>query len=94
MVLINKNLLASLLRMSTNAITAVALWTDDVQKSQWKAREDVLKHYPKVKFLAGSMATFFLGTEDCSVTVQIAFNTGVVIVLAASANTKLSEVRH
>ena len=94
MVLLNKNLLASLLRVSTNAVAAVALWTDDVQRSQWKAREDVLKHYPTVKFLAGSMATFFLGTEGCSLTVQIAFNTGVVIVLTTSANTKLSEVRH
>ncbi len=93
MVLLNKRLLAKLLMESASAVTAATLWADDVIRFHWRDREDVMKVYPNAKFLAGSMATFPLGSEGCSVTVQIAFNTGVVIILATSANNKLIEVR-
>jgi mRNA-degrading endonuclease HigB of HigAB toxin-antitoxin module len=93
MLLINKELLAKLLRESTGAITAISLWADDIQRSQWTGREDVLKAYPQAKFLAGSMATFPFDADRFSVTAQIAFNTAVVIVLAASVNVNLSKER-
>lgn len=93
MVLLNKRLLSTLLMESVGAVTAVSLWVDDVQRFQWRDREDVLKAYPGARFLAGSMATFHLGAEGCSVTAQIAFNTGVVIILATSATNKLIEER-
>lgn len=84
MVLLNKNILARLLSESKGAVTAVSLWADDIQRAQWRNREDVLEAYPQTKFVAGSMATFAIDAARYSVTAQIAFNTSVVIVLAAT----------
>lgn len=94
MMLLNKELLTRLLMESAGAITPVALWTDDVQRSQWRSREDVLMVYPRAKFLGSSMVTFSFDAGGCSVTAQIAYNTAIVIVLAASANSNLGKERH
>jgi mRNA-degrading endonuclease HigB of HigAB toxin-antitoxin module len=83
MVLLNRELLTNLQRRSAAAVTPIALWSDDVQRFRWRTREDVLKTYPGTKFVAGSMATFLFETAKCSVTTQIAFNSEIVIVLAA-----------
>ena len=93
MLLLNKELLAKLLRESAGAITAITLWADDIQRSQWTGREDVLEAYPRAKFVTGSMATFSFDADRILVTAQIAFNTAVVIVLAASVNANLENVR-
>ena len=87
MVLINKAILTRLLRESKGAVTAVSLWADDIQRAQWKNREDVLEAYPQTRFVAGSMATFAIDAARYSVTAQIAFNSSVVIILAATAKT-------
>lgn len=94
MLLLNKELISKLLRQSSGAVAAIALWADDIQRSQWRTREDVLKTCPDARFVAGSMAIFPFDSERYSVTAQIAFNTAVVIVLAVSANSNTSrEVR-
>lgn len=91
MLLLNKELLTKLLRQSSGAVAAVALWVDDIQRSHWSTRDDVLHTCPNAKFVTGSMATFPFDSERYSVTAQIAFNTAVVIVLAVSANSKMSK---
>jgi mRNA-degrading endonuclease HigB of HigAB toxin-antitoxin module len=63
------------------AQTALAMWQAVCQKASWGSPGDVLSHFPATKFPTPRLANFPLVAAQCSVTAQIAFNTGVLIVL-------------
>lgn len=82
MVLLNKGVLTTLAEEQNELLTALVLWADLVSRSAWKSRADVHQDYPKAVFVSGNTTVFAL--EQCAVTAQIAFNAGLVVVLAAS----------
>lgn len=83
MLLLNRALLTQVAARQRQLLTAVSMWADTVARRTWTNRGEVLEDYPSAGFVTGGMAVFSLG--PCIVTAQIAFNSGVVIVLAATA---------
>ncbi|MBN9575417.1 MAG: type II toxin-antitoxin system HigB family toxin [Alicycliphilus denitrificans] len=63
------------------ARTALVMWQAVCRKASWRSPADVLAHFPATKFPTPRLASFSLVAAECSVTAQIAFNTGVLIVL-------------
>jgi mRNA-degrading endonuclease HigB of HigAB toxin-antitoxin module len=88
MILIGREHLLSYTKQFPATRTAVALWLAVATKAGWHAKDDVLSHFPTAKFLTPTMACFYLAAADCVLTVQIAFNSGLLIVLAASQSRK------
>lgn len=63
------------------ARTAIVIWQAICRKAAWRDPNDVLAHFPAAKFPTPTLANFPLLAAECSVTAQIAFNSGVLIVL-------------
>ncbi|WP_093128995.1 type II toxin-antitoxin system HigB family toxin [Variovorax sp. OK605] len=85
MVVLGCDLLTRLTREVPSAHTAVALWVAVAKHSSWQGHADVMASFPAAVFVAPTLATFNLINVGCTLTVQIAFNSGVVIVLAANS---------
>lgn len=83
MVLVGRGLVAKFAREHPSATTALAVWLSTVQQESWRARPDVVGAFPAAKFVTPCVACFYLSAQWV-VTAQIAFNTGVVIVLAVA----------
>lgn len=66
------------------ARTALAMWQAISQKATWADQAAVAACFPAVKFLTPRMASFYLAGINCVITTQIAFNTGILIVLAVN----------
>lgn len=60
------------------------MWQAISQKASWRNQAEAMSCFPAVKFLTPRMARFYLIGINCVVTTQIAFNTGVLIVLAVT----------
>lgn len=86
MVLLGRDLLTRLCAECPGARTAVAVWAAVAAKAAWSSQEEVQGHFPTAKFLTPSLATFQLTDVNCALTAQIAFNTGIVIVLSISSS--------
>lgn len=72
--------------------TAVAMWLAIACRSAWQSKADVLSCFPATTFLTPTMACFHLIGADSVLTVQIAFNSGILIVLAASQGRKSTSI--
>jgi mRNA-degrading endonuclease HigB of HigAB toxin-antitoxin module len=90
MVLVGRGLVAKFAREYPPATTALAVWLSTVQQEVWRARSDVIGVFPAAKFVTPSVACFYLDAQWV-ITAQIAFNTGIVIVLAASVAGTVNE---
>jgi hypothetical protein len=60
------------------------MWQAISQKATWTDQAAVASCFPAVKFLTPKMARFFPTGINCVITTQIAFNTGILIVLAVN----------
>lgn len=68
------------------------MWQVITQKATWRDQADTTSCFPAVRFLTPRMARFYPAGVNCVVTTQIAFNTGVLIVLAVTvADSRLSQ---
>lgn len=83
MVLVGRDILSKLAAGEPEAGVGVALWTAIAVRATWTCPADVLATFPSCNFIGPKIAVFVLSQCGCKVTAQIAFNSGVVIVLAA-----------
>ena len=83
MTLIGKQHIWELLRSKGLATVAISVWMANVEKDHWDDRNDVLRNHPSVRFLTPNMAIFAFPGSQIEVTTQIAFNTSIVVILAA-----------
>ena len=84
MILIGRDHITLHSRQFPTARTALAMWQAISQKSTWSDQTDVASCFPAVKFLTPKIARFFPTGVNCVITTQIAFNTGILIVLAVN----------
>jgi len=84
MILIGREHITLHSREFPSARTALAMWQAISQKAAWADQAEVATCFPAVKFLTPKMARFFPVGINCVITTQIAFNTGVLIVLAVN----------
>lgn len=84
MILIGREHITLHSRQFPSARTALAMWQAISQKAIWTDQAAVASCFPAVKFLTPKMARFFPAEVNCVITTQIAFNTGILIVLAVN----------
>lgn len=84
MILIGRDHLVGHTQQFPAARTALAMWQAVAQKSSWKNQADTQATFPGVKFLTPKLARFYPAGINCVITTQIAFNTGILIVLAVT----------
>ena len=84
MILIGRDHITLHSRQFPAARTALAMWQAISQKATWTDQTAVANCFPAVKFLTPKMARFFPTGINCVITTQIAFNTGILIVLAVN----------
>jgi mRNA-degrading endonuclease HigB of HigAB toxin-antitoxin module len=84
MILIGRNHITLHSMQFPAARTALSMWQAISQKAAWTDQAAVTSCFPAVKFLTPNMARFFPTGINCVITTQIAFNTGILIVLAVN----------
>lgn len=84
MILIGRDHITSYVRQNPSARTALAMWQAITQKASWHSSLETKTCFPAVKFVTPKMACFSLAGINCIITTQIAFNTGILIVLAVT----------
>lgn len=84
MILIGRDHLVGHTQQFPAARTALAMWQAVAQKSSWQNQADTQATFPAVKFLTPKLARFYPVGVNCVITTQIAFNTGILIVLAVT----------
>lgn len=84
MILLGREHLLTHTQQYPAARTAVAMWLAIATRSTWQSKADVLGCFPATTFVTPTLASFYLIGVDSVLTAQIAFNSGILIVLAAS----------
>jgi mRNA-degrading endonuclease HigB of HigAB toxin-antitoxin module len=84
MILLGREHLLNHTQQYPAARTAVAMWLAIANRSIWQSKADVLGCFPATTFVTPTLASFYLIGVDSVLTAQIAFNSGILIVLAAS----------
>jgi mRNA-degrading endonuclease HigB of HigAB toxin-antitoxin module len=86
MILIGREHITVYTQQFPTASAGLAMWRVITQKAAWRDQTETTSCFPAVRFLTPKMARFY--PANCVVTAQIAFNTGILIVLAVTANTQ------
>jgi mRNA-degrading endonuclease HigB of HigAB toxin-antitoxin module len=84
MILIGRAHITLYTRRFPSAGTALAMWQAITRQSSWRNQAETTACFPTAKFLTPRMVRFQLAGTTCAVTAQIAFNTGILIVLAVT----------
>lgn len=84
MILIGRMHLTHFVSLFPSARTALGMWQAIAQKTTWRDQAEIMSCFPAVKFLTPRIACFYPVGINCVVTTQIAFNTGILIVLDVS----------
>ena len=74
--------------------TALCLWQATCKSALWRDQAAVAVTYPAVRFTTPQIARFFPAGTACVITTQIAFNTGILIVLAVTEATSAENIHH
>lgn len=92
MILIGREHITQYIGQFPTARTALATWHMITQQAAWRDQADTASCFPGVRFLTPRMASFYPAGVHCVITTQIAFNTGILIVLAVTvADTRQSQ---
>jgi mRNA-degrading endonuclease HigB of HigAB toxin-antitoxin module len=84
MFLIGRSHLADFTRRVPATRTALAMWWAIAEDAHWRDESEARACFPNVQFLTPKLVRFHLTGVKCVITAQIAFNIGVLIVLAVS----------
>lgn len=86
MILIGREHITQYIGQFPSARAALATWQAITQKAAWRDQTETTSCFPAVRFLTPRMACFYPARVGCVVTTQIAFNTGILIVLAVTVS--------
>ncbi|MDR9229615.1 hypothetical protein FEP08_05177 [Burkholderia multivorans] len=92
MILIGREHITLYTRRFPTAGTALAMWQAITAQASWRNQAETTACFPTVRFLTPRMASFYPAGISCVITAQIAFNTGILIVLAVT-ETESPQVR-
>lgn len=84
MILIGREHLAHHAACFPASRTALCLWQATSKSVRWHDQAEVALTFPAVRFTTPQIARFFPTGAACVITSQIAYNTGILIVLAVS----------
>jgi mRNA-degrading endonuclease HigB of HigAB toxin-antitoxin module len=88
MILIGRDHIAVFIQQRPDSRTALAMWQAIAERATWRSAADAFASFPLVSFVTPRIARFPMAGITYNVMTQIAFNTGILIVLAVTeANT-------
>jgi mRNA-degrading endonuclease HigB of HigAB toxin-antitoxin module len=94
MILIGREHLAHHAASFPASRTALCLWQATSKSVQWRDQAAVVLTYPTARFTTPQIARFFPAGTACVITTQIAFNTGILIVLAVTEAASAENINH
>ena len=80
MVLIGRQIIEDFKQVHADVRTHVDAWTAEVTTAHWQKPSDVKQRYPKASILPGNQVVFDLKGNNYRLLVQIAYQTGTVMV--------------
>jgi mRNA-degrading endonuclease HigB of HigAB toxin-antitoxin module len=86
MVLVGRELITGFVEANTVARRTISIWLADVSASAWTSLEDIKSIYPRTRALPGRLVIFDFISPPFTITTQIAYFTGVVVVLGVTDN--------
>lgn len=94
MILIGREHLAHYVTRFPAARTALCLWQATSKTARWLDQAAVAQTFPSARFTTPQIARFYPAGTACVITTQIAFNTGILIVLAATEAVSAENTNH
>jgi mRNA interferase HigB len=80
MTIIGRQLLNDFVYKDASVRSWIQSWLADVDAVKWRGPLDIRKRYAKVSFLSYNVAILDVKGSDCKLEVQVAYNTGIIIV--------------
>jgi hypothetical protein len=65
-------------------MTALGMWSVAVEAGSWSSQSEILDFYPFIKFTTPKIAQIYISGVNCVITAQLAFNSGIVIILGVN----------
>ncbi|MDP3049236.1 MAG: type II toxin-antitoxin system HigB family toxin [Thermodesulfovibrionales bacterium] len=93
MVLLGREKLEQFTQKHTNARNWIQTWLAEVENVKWQGPQDIKKRYAKASFLADNVVIFDVKGSAYRLEVQVAYNTGKVIVKWAGTHAEYDK-RH
>ncbi len=93
MILIGREKLQQFIRKHSNARSWVQAWLAEVEKFKWQGPQDIKKRYANASFLSDNVVIFDVKGSNYRLEVQVAYNTGKVIVKWAGTHAEYNR-RH
>ena len=78
--LVGRNTLDVFIRAHADARAWTENWIADIEAAQWRTPQDIRNSYASASFLADRIVIFNVKGNRYRLEVQVAYNTGVVIV--------------
>lgn len=78
--LVGRNRLDEFVKTRADARAWIESWIADVEAAQWRTPQDVKERYASASFLADRVVIFNVKGNRYRLEVQVAFNTGIVVV--------------
>ena len=78
--LVGRNRLDELIKTHADARAWIENWIADVEAEQWRTPQDIKERYASASFLADRVVIFNVKGNRYRLEVQVAYNTGVVVV--------------
>ncbi len=94
MTLLGKKKLSEFARHHASAQPAIRAWVAEVEGSQWRTPQDVKNRYPSVSILPDNYFIFNIKGGQYRLEVQMAFNTGVVLVKRIGTHAEYNRWKH
>ena len=66
-------------------------WIADAEAARWRTPQDIKEHYASASFLAGNVVIFNVNGNHYRLEVQVAYNTGIVVIRWAGTHAEYSK---
>lgn len=86
MQIVGKDKLAVFKSEHPEARSQVEAWEDDVENADWKTPHDLKNRYPKASLPGNQRVIFNICWNKYRLLVKVAYNTGIVLVIAVGTH--------
>lgn len=91
MTLVGREKLLDFIKKHANASNWIQAWLAEVENVKWREPKDIKDRYAKASFLSGNVVIFDVKGSDYRLEVQVAYNTGKVIVKWAGTHAEYNK---
>jgi len=84
MILLGRDHITSYSQQHPSARTALGMWLVAAEAVSWSSQSEIINFYPLIKFTTPKIAHIYLSGVNCVITAQLAFNSGIIIILGVN----------